>query len=49
MVQPASGISRRRLAARDDANPMYLQRRSEILQAAARVFKAKGLHGSKPR
>ena len=46
MVQPASGISRRRQAARDDANPMYLQRRGEILQAAARVFKAKGLQGS---
>ena len=46
MAQQASGISRRRQAARDDANPSYLQRRGEILQAAARVFKAKGLQGT---
>ena len=42
-----SGIARRRAAARDEANPAYLDRRREIVAAAARVFKAKGLQGSK--
>ena len=46
MAQATSGISRRRAAARDEANPSYLQRRAEIVQAAARVFKAKGLQGT---
>ena len=42
----ASGIARRRAAARDEANPSYVQRRAEIVHAAARVFKAKGLQGA---
>lgn len=42
----ASGIARRRAAARDEANPSYLQRRREIVRAAAGVFKAKGLQGA---
>ena len=42
----ASGIARRRQAARDEANPSYLLRRAEIVHAAARVFKAKGLAGA---
>lgn len=46
MAQEASGIARRRAAARDEANPSYLQRRGEIVQAASRVFKAKGLQGA---
>ena len=46
MATEASGIARRRAAARDDANPSYLQRRAEIVQAAGRVFKAKGLQGA---
>ncbi len=46
MAQEASGIARRRAAARDEANPSYLQRRGEIVQAAGRVFKAKGLQGA---
>jgi AcrR family transcriptional regulator len=44
---PASGIARRRSAAKDESNPAYLERRREIVAAAARVFKAKGLQGSK--
>lgn len=45
-ARPASGIARRRAAARDEANPAYLERRKEIVAAAARVFKSKGLQGS---
>ena len=41
-----SGISRRRDAARSEGNPVYLQRRRELIDAAARVFKAKGLQGA---
>ena len=41
-----SGISRRRDAARTEGNPVYLQRRGELVAAAARVFKAKGLQGA---
>ena len=44
---PASGIARRRSAAKDDSNPAYVERRREIVAAAARVFKSKGLHGTK--
>ncbi len=43
---PTSGIAARRVAARDGANPVYRERRQEILHAAARVFKAKGLAGA---
>ncbi len=46
MAEPSSGIARRREAARNEANPAYLQRRQEIVAAAARVFKAKGLQGA---
>lgn len=46
MTKEASGIARRRAAARDEANPAYLERRAEIVAAAARVFKAKGLQGA---
>ncbi|MCW2613938.1 MAG: regulatory protein TetR [Frankiales bacterium] len=45
-VVPASGIARRRAAAKDEANPAYLERRREIVEAAGRVFKAKGLQGT---
>ena len=45
-VPPKSGIALRRAAAKDEANPVYLERRREIVAAAARVFKAKGLQGS---
>ena len=41
-----SGIARRRAAARDEANPAYVERRREIVEAAGRVFKRKGLAGS---
>ncbi len=41
-----SGIARRRDAARSDGNPTYLQRRRELVGAAALVFKAKGLQGA---
>lgn len=41
-----SGISRRREAARTEANPVYVQRRRELVEAAARVFKRKGLQGA---
>jgi AcrR family transcriptional regulator len=41
-----SGIALRRAAAKDEANPAYLERRAEIVSAAARVFKAKGLQGT---
>jgi AcrR family transcriptional regulator len=40
---PRSGIANRRAQARDGSNPVYLERRREILAAAARVFKDKGL------
>lgn len=46
-VAAPSGIARRRSAARDESNPAYLERRAEIVRAAARAFKAKGLHGTK--
>jgi AcrR family transcriptional regulator len=45
-VAELSGIGRRREAARSEANPVYLQRRRELVEAAARVFKAKGLQGA---
>lgn len=44
--QPASGIANRRAVARGGDNPAYRQRRAEILRAAARVFKSKGLAGA---
>lgn len=43
---PSSGIASRRAAARDVDNPAYRERRAEILSAAARVFKRKGLAGT---
>ena len=43
---PVSGIARRREAARNEGNPVYLQRRRDLVQAAARVFKARGLQGA---
>ena len=43
---PASGIASRRAVARGGDNPAYRERRAEILQAAARVFKQKGLAGA---
>ena len=46
MAKETSGIARRRAAAREEANPSYLERRAEIVRAAARVFKAKGLQGA---
>lgn len=44
--EPASNISRRRAAARDDATSGYLERRREILQAAAQAFKEHGFRGT---
>lgn len=38
-----SGIARRRETARSEGNPVYVQRREELVRAAATVFKAKGL------
>lgn len=46
MTAEPSSIARRRAAARDEANPSYVQRRREIIAAAAQVFKAKGLQGA---
>lgn len=46
MAKETSGIARRRAVAREEANPSYLERRAEIVRAAARVFKAKGLQGA---
>lgn len=43
----SSGIARRRAAAKDESNPAYVARRREIVAAAARVFKDKGLQGTK--
>lgn len=45
-TRSASGIAGRRALARVGANPAYRERRAEILSAAARVFKAKGLAGA---
>jgi AcrR family transcriptional regulator len=41
-----SGIGKRRKAARADGGIAYQQRRQEILQAAATVFKERGLQGA---
>jgi len=38
-----SGIARRRKAARDEGGAAYLERRAELVQAAAGVFREKGL------
>jgi AcrR family transcriptional regulator len=46
LAKPPSGIARRRAAARNESNPAYLERRREIVTAAARVFKRKGLQGT---
>lgn len=46
MADAPSGIARRRLAARTEKNPVYVQRRQELVRAAAEVFKAKGLAGA---
>ena len=43
-----SGIGRRRAAAKNEtANPAYLERRREVVEAAARVFKRKGYKGTR--
>ena len=42
----SSGIGRRRAAAKADGGAAYQQRRQEILQTAARVFKERGLEGA---
>lgn len=43
-----SGIGRRRAAAKNEkANPAYLERRREIIEAAARVFRRKGYQGTR--
>jgi TetR/AcrR family transcriptional regulator, cholesterol catabolism regulator len=39
---PPSNIGRRRANARDDARAGYVERRDEIIKAAARVFKERG-------
>lgn len=44
--EPTSGIASRRAQARGGDNPAYRERRAEILHAAARVFKRKGLAGA---
>jgi TetR/AcrR family transcriptional regulator, cholesterol catabolism regulator len=44
--KPPSKIADRRANARDDATSGYLDRRREILQAAAECFKARGLRGA---
>lgn len=44
--EPTSGIASRRAMARGGDNPAYRERRAEILHAAARVFKSKGLAGA---
>src|SRR4051794_26793315 len=41
-----SNIARRRAAALDDARPEYVERRREIVRAAAGVFKARGFAGT---
>jgi AcrR family transcriptional regulator len=41
-----SGIGKRRAAARDERSVAYVQRRQEIVRAAARVFKSNGLQGA---
>jgi AcrR family transcriptional regulator len=43
-----SGIGRRRAVAKNEkANPAYLERRREIIDAAARVFRRKGYQGTR--
>lgn len=48
MADPAgrSGIARRRRTARAEGGPAYAERRKELVAAAARVFKARGLQGA---
>jgi AcrR family transcriptional regulator len=43
---PASGIGRRRATARDDNSAAYQERREEIKQAAAALFKQHGFRGT---
>ena len=43
---PPSGIAQRRELARDGGNASYQERRAEIHEAAARVFKRKGVAGA---
>jgi AcrR family transcriptional regulator len=42
----SSNIARRRAAAREDSRSGYVDRRDEILKAAARVFKQRGFGGT---
>lgn len=42
----ASGISRRREAARRDGGPAYQEKRQEVIRAAATVFREKGFRGA---
>lgn len=46
MSQPLSKSAGRRAAAQDDATAGYNDRRAQILDAAAQVFKARGLRGA---
>ncbi len=46
MGETPSKIARRRAAARDDASSGYADRRREIVQVAARVFKERGFRGT---
>jgi AcrR family transcriptional regulator len=41
-----SGIGRRRAAARDEGKSAYIERRQEIVQAAAEIFKQNGYRGT---
>lgn len=46
MAEEASNIARRRAAARNDATSGYVERRREILRAAAQIFKERGFRGT---
>jgi AcrR family transcriptional regulator len=46
VAKPPNTSAGRRAAAQDDATAGYVGRREEILQAAAKVFKARGLRGA---
>lgn len=45
-AEPSSRIARRREAALDEGASPYLQRRAEIIRAAAEVFRANGYRGT---
>jgi AcrR family transcriptional regulator len=47
MATEPSGIAKRRASAKSEPNLLYLERRQQLIRAAAKVFKDKGLQATK--